>query len=324
MTDPVTRFLVYNLGASVLAGIWTLGLVFLAARLFGVTRAVTRNRLLTIPLLKSTLVLLALCTVMPFPSEPWRTIESNAIGFDTVVPVFLLLLGLSLIAAPFARTRVRSRLLARAREAREGDRSSLALNRVMGRFEQKGRLSCGGFSTDERLPVPQVFESSERSSVAIVDGDTPALILPTELLEELDDEELEGVLAHEVAHLALRRPKGCCDPMWLRPLNWLNPTSYAIGRMLESEEELACDELAAQVTAKPEALASALLKAYRFERNEQGVLPAMLTAQLLGRKGLLERRIHRLTEGLPHKLSESPIQVYAAWIVIVVLAFTRT
>ncbi len=322
MTESFARFLVYNLGASVLGGLWALALVFASMRVFGVSRAVTRNRLLTIPLIKSSLVLLGLCTVMPFPADTWRTLQANAIDFGSIAPVFLLLLGLLVLASPFVRSRVASRLLQDAQPARDGDRSSSALQDVMRGFETKGRVSCGGFRIGDKVPVPDVFESRDRKSVAIIDGNPPALLLPAPLVEELDDEELEGVLAHEVAHLALSRPRGCCDPAWLRPLNWLNPTSFAVGRLLASEEELACDELAARVTERPEALASALLKAYRFEKSEARFLPDMLTAHLVERKGLLKRRIQRLTDGSTGAVPESPLRVWITWLVVVALVFT--
>ena len=111
LMESLARFLVYNLGASVLGGFWALALVFVAMRVFGISRAVTRNQLMTIPLIKSTTVLLGLFTVMPFPAETWRTVEANAIDFATIAPVFFLLLGLFVLAVPFVRSRVASRLL---------------------------------------------------------------------------------------------------------------------------------------------------------------------------------------------------------------------
>ncbi len=315
MIESLASFLVYNLFASVLGGIWALALVFAAMRVFGISHAVTRNQLMTIPLIKSTVVLLGLCTVMPFPGETWRSFQANAIDFGTIAPVFFLLLGLLVLAVPFVRSRAASRLLLNAEPAREGGRSWQALQRVMRGFETKGRLSCGGFKVGDKVPVPKVFESQDRTSVAIIDGIRPALLLPAPLVDELDDEELEGVLAHEVAHLAIHRPRGCCDPMWLRPLNWLNPTSFAVGRLLANEEELACDELAARVTEKPEALASALLKAYRFEKSAARFLPEMLTAHLVERKGLFKRRIKRLTDGSAGAVDESPLRVWSTWVV---------
>ena len=325
MTESLARFLVYNLGASVLGGLWALALVFAAIHVFGVSRAVTRNRLLTIPLIKSSLVLLGLCTVMPFPADTWRVFQANAIDFANIAPIFLLLLGLLVLGWPFVRSRAASRLLEDATPVGAGARSWNALQDVMRGFETRGQVSCGGFRLQDQVPVPEVFESRDRTSVAIVDGNRPSLLLPARLVEELDDEELEGVLAHEVAHLALNRPSGCCDPVWLRPLNWLNPTSFAVGRLLASQEELACDELAARVTEKPEALASALLKAYRFEkRGARRFLPDLLAAHFVERKGLLKRRIDRLTNGPAATVPESPLRVWTAWVVVVVLAFTTT
>ncbi len=82
--------------------------------------------------------------------------------------------------------------------------------------------------------------------------------------------------------------------------------------------------MAARVTDKPEALASALLKAYRFEKNAPQFLPEMLTAHLVERKGLFNRRIKRLTDGSASAADESPLRVWSAWVVVVVLAFANT
>lgn len=131
MMESLARFLVYNFFASVLGGLWALALVLAAMRVFGISRAVTKNQLMTIPLIKSTVVLLGLCTVMPFPAETWRTVQANAVDFGTIAPVFLLLLGLLVLAVPFVRARVASRLLLDAEPARHGDRSWRALLRTL-------------------------------------------------------------------------------------------------------------------------------------------------------------------------------------------------
>lgn len=323
MIEPFARFLFFNVGASVLGGLWALALVFAAIHVFGVSRAVTRNRLFTVPLIKSSLVLMGLCTVMPFPRETWRAVHASAIGFGTLAPVLLLLLGMVVLAWPLVRSRAASRLLEQASPIGANARAWKGLQKVLRGFEARGTASCGGFRFRGQLPAPDIFESPERTSVAIIDGDRPALLLPAALVNELDDEELEGVLAHEVAHLALNRPSGCCDPVWLWPLNWLNPTSFAVARLVASQEELACDELAARVTGRPEALASALLKAYRFETGrERRFLPDLLAAHFVERKGLLKRRIEGLTKAPAVGADESPFRVGTAWAVVIVLAFS--
>jgi len=88
----------------------------------------------------------------------------------------------------------------------------------------------------------------------------PVLVISDGLIGVLDDQELETVIAHELAHLYLG---GNIRMFWIwiaRGMQAFNPVSLILFRELTEAREAACDALAAQVTGKSRILATALLK----------------------------------------------------------------
>ena len=88
----------------------------------------------------------------------------------------------------------------------------------------------------------------------------PVVVLSTALVDELDDAELEGVLAHELAHVRRRDNLVATVLTTLRDLAFFVPGGGWALRQLHRERELAADQLAVSVTGKPGALAGGLLK----------------------------------------------------------------
>lgn len=138
-------------------------------------------------------------------------------------------------------------------------------------------------------PVPNAFATGRSPERAVV-------VVTTGILQTLDAEELEGVLAHELSHVAHRdvlvmtaaasagivagmlsqgaqygawfgggrnRENNSGLPIWLAVL-LVSMVTYAISflllRLLSRYRELAADRAGAQLTMKPQALASALRK----------------------------------------------------------------
>ena len=141
-------------------------------------------------------------------------------------------------------TAARSRLLAGTRAAPPRVASAV------------GRLARAlGVTPPRALVAPAV------GGAALVGVRRPVLVLDERLLTLLDDAELEGVVAHELAHLsrhdnllawlaALVRDAACFVP----------GASWAL-RALHREREFAADQTAVAVTCRPGALASGLLRA---------------------------------------------------------------
>jgi hypothetical protein len=88
----------------------------------------------------------------------------------------------------------------------------------------------------------------------------PVIVLDGELLSRLDDDELEGVLAHELAHVRRRDNFVAGLLGTVRDLAFFVPGIGWAVRQLHRERELAADQVAVSATRRPGALASGLLK----------------------------------------------------------------
>ena len=143
-------------------------------------------------------------------------------------------------------------------------------------------------------PRLMITEQPIGSPVAVTTGE-PTIVFPSQLISQLDDDEIEGGLAHEVAHFRLRRPAYCSSEN-VRAFSVLNPMTSLMAAHLRREEEKACDDIAVAAVGRPAVYARMLLKSYRFARRRTA--PAMLRLQelphLVGWKPLVSERIERL------------------------------
>lgn len=113
------------------------------------------------------------------------------------------------------------------------------------------------------------------------------ICLPEWVFSELDTQQREAVLAHEVAHLRRR------DPWWLLAahavahVGWLQPLNRVALRRLDAAAELMCDDWAASRADRRHELAEALfLCAQRMTRVSA---PALATTMARGSSPLLAR-----------------------------------
>jgi len=153
----------------------------------------------------------------------------------------------------------------------------------------------------DRLGAPraEVFVSARDRPFAIAAGFTrPTLLVSQWMLSQLDSGELASVVAHEIAHVARRDYLVGWLATLLRDAFYYLPTSRTAHRQLQREKEIACDELAASLTKRPLALASALAKVW--QQGAQG-------AAFAGAQGLASPGSNALIEGRIIRLLASPI-----------------
>jgi beta-lactamase regulating signal transducer with metallopeptidase domain len=127
-------------------------------------------------------------------------------------------------------------------------------------------------------------------------GGPPRLLVPADLLDLLNDEQLDTLLLHELAHL--RR----CDH-WVRivefvvmGLYWWHPVVWYARRELHEAEEQCCD--AWVVSTLPDAgrtYASALLDTLDFLSTAQAAVPPLASG--LGQLADLKRRLTMIMRG---------------------------
>lgn len=151
----------------------------------------------------------------------------------------------------------------------------------------------------------------------------------------LQDDELEGVLAHELGHIEQGDAKAKSIATGFKISFPFDPLVYFAEAAIYRERELAADEFSARLTGKPASLASALLKIYHNMKEDSAVKglkaqvgisflisdqiqnaggnknshkegprrPAVRSSKLLSRQPPLKLRIERLleiTDSLPN------------------------
>lgn len=116
-------------------------------------------------------------------------------------------------------------------------------------------------ASDMDIDMPPVGISSDLAGGASVIGlRRPVVLVDGELAARLDDEELQGVLAHEFAHVRRRDNLVAFALCLVGDATFFVPGGRWSRRQLLVERELATDEDAVAITGRPGALASGLLK----------------------------------------------------------------
>jgi Zn-dependent protease with chaperone function len=122
-------------------------------------------------------------------------------------------------------------------------------------------VAAARIAAELRVPLPELAVVPTCPGGAYVAGTRrPVLLVGAELVERLDTEELEGVLAHELAHVKRRDNLVSATLGVLRDLVFFVPGGGWAVAQLHRERERAADQLAVRVTERPGALASGLLK----------------------------------------------------------------
>lgn len=122
----------------------------------------------------------------------------------------------------------------------------------------------------------------------------PAVVVDPALLPALDRQELEGLVAHELAHLARRDPLLGVVAGFIRDLAFFLPPLHLACRWLRREQEESADELASTHTRRPAALASSILKVYDASRRSPApklACSTMIAAMVPGRLALADGRL---------------------------------
>ena len=92
----------------------------------------------------------------------------------------------------------------------------------------------------------------------------PVVVMPESIANQLNDEELEAIMLHELVHIQRRDNLIANLQLSLCALLWFHPLVWFISRKLFDEREQACDERVMEVCGAPEAYASSILKVVRF------------------------------------------------------------
>jgi beta-lactamase regulating signal transducer with metallopeptidase domain len=224
------------------------------------------------------------------PVAPTRSLPSAA---ALILGVWAL--GALALLAAFGRSylRLSDRLRGRPRVVGGDLHGQLRTLTAQAGLGEAVRLSCSC-----RVPVPLALGLRE-----------PEICVPPRALVGLTEEQQEGMLAHELAHLARRDPfwlllgQGLSCALFFQPLNWV------ARRRLREISEMLSDEWAVARTGRPLSLAGCLAEVAGWSVGARSLpVPSMAD-----RPSSLGRRIRRLLD--ESRLPESPAR--RAWLAAV-------
>jgi len=149
-------------------------------------------------------------------------------------------------------------------------------------------------SADAGVQTPKlVFADSP--SPFLVGTRNFTIAIPYGLIEELAAEEIEAILAHEIAHIKRK------DNLWLwfalmcKDIMFFNPVAWLNFKLLSTERELAADHRAARLTKNPVSLARSLVKiAETMAASTYTEPPTVIVKTTFAPKSSLERRVNAL------------------------------
>ncbi len=127
----------------------------------------------------------------------------------------------------------------------------------------------------------------------------PTVVMSESLVSLLNKDELEAVMAHEIAHIKNSDTTLKAVVTAYRTTLPHDPIIRLVEAAFHRERELAADETAVKVTKKPLSLASALLKIYEaFPKNKlasHGTFSILgATSTIMSRHPPILRRVNRL------------------------------
>jgi len=119
----------------------------------------------------------------------------------------------------------------------------------------------------------------------------PAIVWPAGLSERLTDEEMEAVLAHEIAHVRRHDNLFARLQIAVETIFWFYPVIWWIGTRIVNERERACDEEVVHMGTNTQSYAAGILKVCGFCLRA----PAAFVAGVGGSN--LSQRVERIVTG---------------------------
>ena len=167
--------------------------------------------------------------------------------------------------------------------------------------------------------IPTICTTSARISPMVWwTGGKVRIVIPTTLLKEMDAQQWQWVLAHELAHVRRR------DYLvrWLEWLAcvffWWNPVVWWAQRNLRAAEEICCDDLVIScLSPKPKFYANSLLSAVEFLARPAFRPPAM--ASEINSGGFLERRFKMIVSEKTNRSNTRRLKICVLLCALIVL-----
>jgi Zn-dependent protease with chaperone function len=178
----------------------------------------------------------------------------------------------------------------------------IILTKVRRRHRPSKEVATEFKSIAQRIGVPSAELWLSKGAIPIsfaLHTDKPIVVMSEKLLSLLEKDELEAVMAHELAHIRNSDTTLKALVTAYKIALPIDPIVRLVEAAFHREREMAADETAVKTTKKPLSLASALLKIYeafpKGNLTEYGTLSILgAGSTLLSRHPPIRQRVNRL------------------------------
>lgn len=169
----------------------------------------------------------------------------------------------------------------------------------------------------------QLLESALVKSPVLVGYLKPIILFPIGMINRLETEEAEAVLAHELAHVLRHDYLFNLLQGLIEAIFYFNPAVWWLSAKVREEREMAADELAIQITGDSLGFAKALVLMQEMAAARGGTQPALAFAG--NRKSQLFNRIQRILhiKSPNHFNMEKIIGILAVVLALTGLGYTQ-
>ena len=143
--------------------------------------------------------------------------------------------------------------------------------------------------------VPEIRSSTEVESIYMAGLWRPVILLPDAYATDFDATALQAILAHEIAHVALRDAWWTWGARLLCTLCWLQPLLWVLCREREQVCEEVCDIAALAQDCSPRAYAACLVALAERLTNTRS--PRLLASGVVGFRSSLGQRVEQILHG---------------------------
>jgi Zn-dependent protease with chaperone function len=164
---------------------------------------------------------------------------------------------------------------------------------------------------------------SSRPLACIVGVRRPVIVLSSWVIDNMNDSELEAILAHELAHHYHRDNLVTGIAAWLERSLGVLPPARRAWTWLQADREIASDALASRMTGRPLDLATALVKMWEHGQAVGGpkcCAGSAFAAFPGAAEFAIEERVQRLTAGFSAKETAQGYGRHSGYALILALA----
>jgi beta-lactamase regulating signal transducer with metallopeptidase domain len=166
------------------------------------------------------------------------------------------------------------------------------------------------------LQPPKAAVSVQISTPVLCCLGRPRLLWPASISEPETVAHCEGIVAHELAHLARRDHYFLYAELVVAVCCWWNPLMWIIRRRLRETRELACDAVALSVVQQPRCDYARRLLALSVSRSDSLVVAPAFGAGILSRRFLKRRLTMVFDERVDGRVSLAGVALAAVLIAV--------